>query len=182
MRLLIIVSAVGIHKASDCFSPFPIGLRKNSPICPDNPDAISRLFIKPGRTMRFWKKKKVDKEGRPSEANKSFQDFLKAARWELEGLMAREPDWFRNLPYQGAMSLEEAGNLEIEKRAIWRRVIYDAKRTRLPGLRWETRGDSLVCPECQKMEERIFSLEEYDGLNQRVMHIGCRCNLVSVRE
>jgi hypothetical protein len=32
------------------------------------------------------------------------------------------------------------------------------------------------------MEGRIFSLEEYDTLNQRVMHLGCRCNLVSVRE
>jgi hypothetical protein len=28
------------------------------------------------------------------------------------------------------------------------------------------------------MEGRIFSLEEYDGLNLRVMHIGCRCNLL----
>ena len=80
------------------------------------------------------------------------------------------------------MSLEAAKTFEIEKRALWRRIIYDARRTKLPGLKWETRGDAKVCPDCQKMEGRIFSLEEYDGLNQKVMHIGCRCNLVSVRE
>ena len=75
--------------------------------------------------------------------------------------MAQDPRWYYTLPYTGAMSLEEAKNFEIEKRAMWRRVIYDARRSRLPGLKWETRGDAKVCPECQKMEGRIFSLEEY---------------------
>jgi SPP1 gp7 family putative phage head morphogenesis protein len=134
-----------------------------------------------GERMIFWKKKEKKEEGQ-AEANRNFLEFLKAARGEMEGLMARDADWFRNLPYRGAMSIEEARNFEIEKRAIWRRVIYDAKRTRLPGLRWETRGDDRVCPDCQKMEGRIFSLEEYDTLNQESMHPGCRCNLVSVRE
>jgi hypothetical protein len=32
------------------------------------------------------------------------------------------------------------------------------------------------------MDGRIFSLSEYESLNQMVMHVGCRCNLVSVRE
>jgi hypothetical protein len=114
--------------------------------------------------MKFWKREK--KEGESPAKNQSFLDFLKAARVEMEGLMAQDADWFYHLP---------------EKRAIWRRVIYDANRSKLTGLRWETRGDDLVCPDCQKMEGRIFSLAEYDALNQRVMHLGCRCNLVSVR-
>ena len=130
--------------------------------------------------MKFWKKEK--KEERPAGANKSFLEFLTEARTEMEGLMAQDPDWFYHLPYKGAMSLEGAKDLETEKRAIWRRVIYDAKRSFLPGLRWDTRKDDLVCPDCQKMESRIFSLDDYDALNQRVMHVGCRCNLVSVRE
>ena len=132
--------------------------------------------------MRFWKRDKEKKEGRSGEANKSFLDFLKAARSEIEGLIVQDPEWFYHLPYQGAMSLEKAKDLEIEKRAVWRRVIYDARRTQLAGLRWETRSDDLVCPDCQKMENRIFSFGEYDTLNQMVMHVGCRCNLVSVRE
>jgi SPP1 gp7 family putative phage head morphogenesis protein len=130
--------------------------------------------------MLFWKKEK--KEEKPAGTNKTFLDFLKDAQTEMEGLMAQDKDWFYHLPYKGAMSKETAKDLEIEKRAIWRRVIYDAKRTKLAGLRWETRGDELVCPDCQKMDGRIFPLEEYDTLNQTVMHLGCRCNLVSVRE
>ena len=132
--------------------------------------------------MLFWKKGKENKEEKSAGANKSFLEFLDEARTEMEALMSQDQDWFYHLPYKGAMSKETAKELEIEKRAIWRRVIYDAKRTKLAGLRWETRGDELVCPDCQKMEGRIFSLAEYDDLNQRVMHLGCRCNLVSFRE
>ena len=132
--------------------------------------------------MAFWgrQKEKMPESGKTE--GKGFKDFMDAAVVEMEGLMTQAPRWYYHLPYTGAMSLEEAKNFETEKRALWRRVIYDARRTKLPGLKWETRGDAKVCPECQKMEGRIFSLEEYDGLNQRVMHIGCRCNLVSVRE
>jgi SPP1 gp7 family putative phage head morphogenesis protein len=130
--------------------------------------------------MRFWKRKNTPEA--QEKASKSFKDFVEAAVLEMEGLMVQDPRWYYGLPYTGAMSLEEAKNFETEKRAMWRRVIYDARRTKLPGLKWETRGDAKVCSECQKMEGRIFSLEEYDGLNQKVMHIGCRCNLVSVRE
>jgi hypothetical protein len=130
----------------------------------------------------FWKRDKGKKESRFGEGNKNFSDFIKAAQLEMEGLMVKDPKWFYNLPYKGAMSLEKAKALEIEKRAIWRRVIFDAHRTQLTGLRWETRCDDLVCSDCQKMEGRIFSLKEFETLNQTVMHIGCRCNLVSVRE
>ena len=132
--------------------------------------------------MAFWKRKK-DRSSEPQKSEgRNFKDFIEAARAEMEGLMAREPEWYHHLPYTGAMSLEEAKFFEIEKRALWRRVIYDAQRTKLPGLKWETRGDAKVCPECQKMDGRIFSLEEYEDLNRMVMHVGCRCNLVSVRE
>jgi hypothetical protein len=130
--------------------------------------------------MKFWKKEKG--EDKPGAGKKSFQDFLDSGRIEMERLMAQDREWFYHLPYQGAMSLEEAKNLEIEKRAIWRRVIYDAQRTKLAGLRWETRLDELVCQDCQKMDGRIFSRKEYVDLDQRVMHVGCRCNLVAVRE
>ncbi|MFH0787588.1 MAG: phage minor head protein [Pseudomonadota bacterium] len=132
--------------------------------------------------MKFWKRDPKKKEEGPTGGVISFLDFMTAARVEMEGLMAQDPDWFYHLPYKGAMSKEGAKDLEIEKRAIWRRVIYDAKRSKLTGLRWETRSDDLVCPECRKMEGRVFSMEDYEALNQRVMHIGCRCNLVSVRE
>jgi hypothetical protein len=132
--------------------------------------------------MPFWKRDKEKKEEKSFGENRSFLDFQKAAILEMEGLMVQDPEWFYHLPYKGAMSLEKAKNLEIEKRAVWRRVIYDARRTQLAGLRWETRSDDLVCPDCRKMESRIFSYREYDTLNEMVMHIGCRCILVSVRE
>ena len=132
--------------------------------------------------MAFWRSKKQKSPEIPKAEGKSFKDFFDDAAVELEGLMAREPGWYHSLPYSGAMSVEEAKHFEIEKRALWRRVIHDAQRTRLAGLKWETRGDAKVCPDCQKMDGRIFSLSEYESLNQMVMHVGCRCNLVSVRE
>jgi hypothetical protein len=131
--------------------------------------------------MKFWRTGKEKKEEKSTGANRTFLEFLTEARIEMEGLMAQDPEWFYHLPYKGAMSREGAKDLEIEKRAIWRRVIYDAKRTKLAGLRWETRADDLVCPDCRKEEDRVFALDEYEALNQKVMHIGCRCNLVSVR-
>jgi hypothetical protein len=132
--------------------------------------------------MAFWSRKKEKTSESGKAEGKSFKDFMDDALVEMEGLMAQDQRWYYNLPYTGAMSLEEAKTFETEKRALWRRVIYDARRTKLPGLKWETRGDAKVCPDCQKMEGRIFSLEQYQELNQRIMHIGCRCNLVSVRE
>ncbi|MBA4394527.1 MAG: hypothetical protein C0407_13320, partial [Desulfobacca sp.] len=112
--------------------------------------------------MKFWKKGKEKKEEKSAGANQTFLEFLTNARREMEVLMAQDPEWFYHLPYKGAMSREAAKDLEIEKRAIWRRIIYDAKRTKLAGLRWETRSDDLVCPECRNLENRIFSIDEYD--------------------
>jgi len=132
--------------------------------------------------MAFWNRKK-NKSPEPQQGEgRNFKDFIDAATVEIAELISREEGWYHHLPYTGAMSVEEARNFEIEKRALWRRVIYDAQRTRLPGLKWETRGDPKVCRDCQKMDGRIFALEEYEGLNRMIMHIGCRCNLVSVRE
>jgi SPP1 gp7 family putative phage head morphogenesis protein len=132
--------------------------------------------------MAFWNRKK-DKAPEPQRGEgRNFKDFIDEAALEIAGLISGEEDWYHHLPYAGAKSKEEARNFEIEKRALWRRVIYDAQRTRLAGLKWETRGDGKVCPDCQKMDGRIFALEEYEGLNRMVMHVGCRCNLVSVRE
>jgi hypothetical protein len=132
--------------------------------------------------MLFWKKSKEKQEEKTASQNKTFLEFLTEARSEMDRLMTEDPEWFYHLPYKGAMSRDEARDLEVEKRAIWRRIIYDAKRTKLAGLRWETRQDEQVCPDCREMENRIFKLDEYGTLNQKVMHIGCRCNLVSVRD
>lgn len=132
--------------------------------------------------MPFWKRGKKKEEEKPALGNKPFPEFLRAAKREMETLMEQDPRWFYHLPYSGAMSLEKAKELEIEKRAMWRRVIYDAQRSKLPGLRWETRGDGQVCPQCQKMDGRIFPFGEYPELDRIVMHIGCRCNLTAVRE
>lgn len=132
--------------------------------------------------MKFWKIGKEKQEDKSAGLNKTFLEILTEARTEMEGLMAQDPEWFYHLPYKGAMSRDAAKDLEIEKRAIWRRIIHDAKRTKLAGLRWETRGDELVCPDCREMENRIFPFAEYETLNQKVMHIGCRCNLVTARE
>jgi hypothetical protein len=132
--------------------------------------------------MAFWNRKKEKASEQQTAGGKHFKDFIETAALEMDGLLAKDPAWYHNLPYSGAMSVKEARLFEIEKRAMWRRVIYDAGRSKLAGLKWETRGDNKVCPDCQRMDGRIFSLEEYDSLNRMVMHVGCRCNLVSVRE
>lgn len=132
--------------------------------------------------MPFWKRGKERGQEKPTTEKVPFLEFLRAARIEMERLMEEDPRWFYHLPYTGAMSMETAKELEIEKRALWRRVIYDAKRSKLPGLRWETRGDDLVCNHCRQWENRVFPFGEYDRLNEIIMHIGCRCQLTAVRE
>ncbi len=89
----------------------------------------------------------------------------------MEGLMAQDADWFYQLPYKGAMSKEAAKNLEIEKRAIWRRVIYDANRSKLTGLRWETRGDDRAVATVKRWKAGFFLWQNMMPLNQRVMHL-----------
>ncbi|MBI4773038.1 MAG: hypothetical protein HY788_02460 [Deltaproteobacteria bacterium] len=64
---------------------------------------------------------------------------------------------------------------------MWRRVIYDAGRSNLPALKWEASHDEKVCSECAKHDGRVFYGHEYDLLNQLKMHVGCRCNLMPVR-
>lgn len=121
------------------------------------------------------------KGGSAAQPQRTMADFISAAAAELEGLMAADPQWFSHLPYKGAMSRDQARQFEVEKRAVWRRVIHDAQRSDLPGLRWETRGDGQVCPQCRQMEGRVFGRAELAELNAMVMHLGCRCELVPHR-
>lgn len=107
---------------------------------------------------------------------------MEAAALEIDDLISKNPNWYSELPYFGPMGPDEARKLEIEKRALWRRVIYDAGRSKLAALRWETSKDNKVCPECREYEDRIFFFNEYNQLNLISMHVGCRCNLVPVRD
>jgi hypothetical protein len=108
-------------------------------------------------------------------------EFLQAAEQEIDRLIAADDDWFAKLPYGGAMDPKEARGFEIEKRAMWRRVIYDADRSDLPALRWSTRNDDLVCPRCREFEGRVFARSEFDDLAALQMHLGCRCELIPER-
>ena len=69
--------------------------------------------------MAFWSRKKEKTSESGKAEGKSFKDFIDAAVLEMEGLMAQDPRWYYTLPYTGAMSLEEAKNFEIEKRALY---------------------------------------------------------------
>ena len=135
--------------------------------------------------MDFLKKlfkKTTPEAGQTGEEKvRSFAVFLSEAGEEIEKLIDANPNWYEELPYTGKLPPEEARALEIEKRALFRRVIYDAARTQLPGLKWEASRDAKVCPECRDLDNRIFPLSAYDQLNQMVMHTGCRCNLIPVR-
>jgi SPP1 gp7 family putative phage head morphogenesis protein len=123
----------------------------------------------------FSRKKKGEfKAGGPP----SMAELLETASQEIDSLIAQDEGWFHGLPYKGAMSRDQARKFEIEKRALWRRIIAEAEaRDELKGLRWTTRGDDLVCPECQALEGRIFSRVELSELAALSMHIGCRCEL-----
>ncbi len=109
-------------------------------------------------------------------------DFFREAEREIQGLIDQDPQWFSHLPYQGAMSKDQARQFEVEKRALWRRVIHDAQRSDLPGLRWETRQDKLVCDECRQLEGRVFARQDFAELAALVMHLGCRCELTPWRQ
>lgn len=122
-------------------------------------------------------KNKIKAGGPPSMA-----ELVASAAREIDGLIARDEGWFHGLPYKGAMSREQAREFEIEKRALWRRIIAEAEaRDELKGLRWTTRGDDLVCPECQALEGRIFVRAELSELAALSMHLGCRCELTPER-
>lgn len=108
----------------------------------------------------------------------SMAELLVSAAQEIDQLIAQDSNWFVGLPYRGAMSRDQARDFEIEKRALWRRIIAEAEtRDELKGLRWTTRGDDLVCPECRSQEGRLFTRAELAELAALSMHLGCRCEL-----
>lgn len=126
----------------------------------------------------FGKKKRKEPE-KPEPM--SMARCMELARAEIDALMAQDPDWYHHLPYTGGMSKGEARRFEIEKRALWKRVIHDARRGDIAGLRWSTRSDALVCDQCRRLEGKVFKQHELEELAGMVMHLGCRCELVPVR-
>ncbi len=108
-------------------------------------------------------------------------EFVAEAAREVDAEIAADPGWFSHLPYQGAMSRDAAREFEVEKRALWRRVIFDAGRGDIAGLRWVTRLDGLVCPACAAQHGRVFGQSELAELAAAEVHLGCRCELVPVR-
>lgn len=132
--------------------------------------------------MGLFSRKKKDKAPAKPATPPSMAELMDAAAKEIDGLIAKDVDWFAKLPYKGAMSRDDARKFEIEKRALWRRLIAEAEaREELKGLRWTTRGDDLVCPECQAQEGRLFTRSDLADLTQFSMHLGCRCELTPER-
>lgn len=131
----------------------------------------------------IWPFGKKDKGGPAAKAAAALTmaDFFAAAAGEVDGQIAADPQWFPNLPYKGAMSKDQARQFEIEKRAMWRRVIHDAKRSDINALRWTTRGDKLVCPECRAREGQVYERPRLAELEGLAVHLGCRCELVPER-
>ena len=128
----------------------------------------------------FKRKKKADSP--PAPKAMPMEHFLGLARAEVERQIKKDPSWYATLPYRGGMSPEEAREFEIEKRAVWKRVVYDAGREKLDGLVWTTRGDGLVCPECAELEGMLFKTEQFGELEEISLHLGCRCELVPYRK
>jgi hypothetical protein len=120
-------------------------------------------------------------KGQEAPAALTMADFLARAAQEIDRQIAGDADWFRHLPYQGGMSQAQAREFEIEKRAVWRRVIHDAGRSEIWGLCWETRGDGLVCPLCREQEGRRYPKDQLGRLAEVPVHLGCRCELKPVR-
>ncbi len=114
--------------------------------------------------------------------HKTFYDFLEMAGQEIDELIAENPNWYQELPYNAPIGKDQARELEIEKRAVWRRVIYDAQRSKLSALRWDCMMDEKSDDECTKRNGKLFYLNEYEELDKIRMHVGCRCNLMPVRE
>mgnify|MGYP001589969262 CR=1 FL=1 len=117
----------------------------------------------------------------PAAPAHGMADIVAQAGEEIDRQIAQEQDWFKHLPYQGGMSLAQARDFEIEKRAIWRRVIFDAGRSEIWGLCWTTRGDDLVCPLCREQEGRRYPQDQLSQLAAVPVHLGCRCELTPVR-
>ena len=111
-----------------------------------------------------------------------IEHFLVLAEEEVSRQIKKDPSWYATLPYRGGMNAREAREFEIEKRAIWKRVIFDAGREKLDGLIWTTRGDGLVCPECAELEGRLFKTCQFGELEEIRQHLGCRCELIPYRK
>jgi hypothetical protein len=132
--------------------------------------------------MGFFSRNKKAKIIAKPAGPPSMAELIKSATQEIDQLIAQDNDWFVGLPYSGAMSRDDARDFEIEKRALWRRIIAEAEtRDELKGLRWTTRGDELVCSECQSMEGRLFKRAELSELAAVRIHLGCRCELAPER-
>lgn len=128
-----------------------------------------------------FSKKRASGGDEQSDRAKTMADFMTEAAGEIDAQIAADPEWFSHLPYQGAMSRDAAREFEVEKRALWRRVIHDAGRGDIAGLRWVTREDKLVCPACAAMHGRVFDKAGLAALAAADVHLGCRCELVPVR-
>jgi hypothetical protein len=127
----------------------------------------------------FGKKRRAGEE--PAKVSPLVR-LMQEARTEVEAQAAEQPGWFAALPYRGAMSRDQALEFEIEKRALWRRLIQEAgARPEIRALVWTTRRDGLVCPECQAQDGRRFAKEELAALAALPVHLGCRCELVAER-
>jgi hypothetical protein len=129
----------------------------------------------------FGKKNKGRAGAKEAKSALTMADFFAAATNEVDAQIAADPQWFPNLPYKGAMSKDQARQFEIEKRAMWRRVIHDARRSDIQGLKWTTRGDGLVCPQCREREGQVFDRPRLAELEAAAVHLGCRCELVPER-
>ena len=121
------------------------------------------------------------KNDSPEAAHRTMAEFIVEAEQEIDRQIREDPDWYKNLPYQGGLSPEEARGFEIEKRAMWKRVIYDAGRSELAGLKWVTRQDKLTCQDCRAYHGRVFAPDELKKLALVPIHLGCRCELRPVR-
>jgi len=110
----------------------------------------------------------------------SMADFLAEAAREIDQQIAQDPLWHQHLPYR-SMPPAQARAFEIEKRAIWRRVIHDAGRSEITALVWTTREDDLVCPACRQRQGRRYAKADLGRLAQAPVHLGCRCELAPVR-
>ena len=111
---------------------------------------------------------------------RSIADFLAAAALELDAQIAQHPPRHQHLPYR-SMPPDQARAFEIEKRAIWRRVIHDANRGEITALVWTTREDDLVCPACRQRQGRRYARHELGRLAKAPVHLGCRCELMPER-
>lgn len=130
--------------------------------------------------LNRFKKKGAASPGQPEP--KTMEEFLAEAEGQIDAWIAADDGWFHHLPYSGAMSADDARSLEIERLAIWNRVIHDAARSQLPGLRWDCRNDDRSCPDCLERHGRIYPLADLDALRAEPRHLGCRCELIPVRD